>query len=222
MGLSKQAKVEEWKCIPLTFEDQRMTWLQEKLHVVKGREYGSNSIAESPVSHRTENQWLRSSVPLFSSHSDTQLVPQGQPLTHDQNAPNNQDIALSRYQPTMYGDESLQVYPNHSLSTTESVRRLPGMNTWAKKSAEQRVTEGVQVFTGEIDSRVHDSYDMVANSHGLENQQSPELHTAIDRIPMGEEVSSPPQGRRSSVSSGFARHSMEARRVSSKQWQRYF
>ena len=223
MGLSKQAKVEEWKSIPLTSEDERKTWLQEKLHVVNGREYGNGSIRESPVSHQTENQWLGSSLPLFSNHNDTQLAPQGQPLTYDQNVPNNQDITLSRYQQTMHGDESLQVYPNHSSSTIEIPKQLPEMNTWANKSAEQRVTEGVQVFTGGIDGGVHDSYDVVANSHGLEDrQQSTELHTAIERVPMSEEVSSSPQGRRSSIPSGFSRHSMEARKVSSKQWQRYF
>lgn len=221
MGLSKQAKVEEWKCIPLTFEDQRKTWLQEKLHVVNGR--SNDSIGESLISHQTENQRLGSSLPLFSPYNDTQPTLQGQPLTHNQNVPNNQDIALSRYQPTMHGDKSLQVYPNHSSSTIETPKRLPGMNTWANKSEEQLVTKGVQVFTREIESRVHDSYDVAANSDGLEDrQQLPELHTAIERAPMGEEVSLSPQGRQGSISSGFSRRSTEASRVSLKQWQRYF
>ncbi|KFY99494.1 hypothetical protein V498_00723 [Pseudogymnoascus sp. VKM F-4517 (FW-2822)] len=216
MGLSKQAKVEEWKCIPLTFEDQRKTWLQEKLHVVNGREFGNDPIGKSPLSHRTENQWLGSSHPLFANHNDMQVAPQGQHLTHEQNVPNNQNIAESRYQPAMHGDESLPVYPNYSSATIETPDRLPGMNTWANKSTQQ-------CMAAEIGNRVHDSYEVAANSQGLDDQrQSPELHTAIERVPMGVEVSSSLQGRQNSISSGFSRHSLEARRVSSKQWQRYF
>lgn len=216
MGLSKQAKVEEWKCIPLMFEDQRKTWLQEKLHVMNGREFGNDPIGESPVSHRTENQWLGSSLPLFANHNDRQVTPQGQHLTHDQNVPNNQDIAVSGYQPATHGNESLPLYPNYSSASIETPERLPGMSTWANKSTQQRMA-------AEIDNRVHDSYDVVANSQGLDDQdQFPELHTAIERVPMGAEISPSPQGRQSSPSSGFARHSLEARRVSSKQWQRYF
>lgn len=223
MALSKQAKVEEWKRIPLTFEDQRKTWFQEKLHVINGREYRNDSIRESPVSHQTENQWLEPPLPLLANHNDTQLVPREQLLIHNQNARDYQDIALSRYQPTMHGDESLQARPNYSSATTETPERLPGMNTWANKPAQQRMTEGAQVLTREVDSRAHDSYDAVANLQCLDDQQlSPELHTAVERASMGVEVSSSPQGQRSSISSGFARHSLEARRVSSKQWQRYF
>lgn len=225
MTLSKQAKVEEWKCIPLTFEDQRKTWFQEKLHVINGREYRNDSIGESPVSHQTENQWLGPPLPLVANNNDTQLVPRERPLIHNQNARDNQDIALSRYQPAMHGhgDESLQVRLNYSSATIEMSERLPGTNAWTNRSAQQRMTEGAQVSTGEVDSRAHGSYDAVANSQCLDDRQRPpDLHTAIERVPMGVEVPSSPQGQRSPISSGFARHSLEARRVSLKQWQRYF
>ncbi|KFY82161.1 hypothetical protein V500_10768 [Pseudogymnoascus sp. VKM F-4518 (FW-2643)] len=222
MALSKQAKVEEWKFIPLTFEDQRKTWFREKLRVINGREYRNDSIGESPVSHQTENQWLGPPLPLLANHNYTQLVPRGQPFIHNQNARDNQDIALSRYQLAMHVDESLEARHNYSSATIETPER-PGMNTWANKSAQQRMTEEPQVLTGEVDSRAHDSYGAVANPQCLDDRQrSPEPHTGIERVPMGVEVSSSPQGQRNSISSGFARHSLEARRVSSKQWQRYF
>ncbi|KFX85803.1 hypothetical protein V490_09399 [Pseudogymnoascus sp. VKM F-3557] len=223
MSLSKQAKVEEWKCIPLTSEDQRKTWWQEKLHVINGREYRNGPIGESPVSHGTENQWLGSPLPLPANHNDTQLASPGQPPIHNHNEGDNHDISLSRYQPAIHDDENQHVRPSYSSAAIEVPERLPGMDTWANKSAQQRTTEGIQVFTGEVDSRAQDSYDAVTNPHCLDGrQQSSELHTAINLVPIGVEVSSSPQGQRSSFSGGFTRHSLEARRVSSKQWQRYF
>jgi hypothetical protein len=220
-ALSKQAKVEEWKRLPLTFEDQQKAWLQEKLHVA--RDYLNDSIAESPASQGTEHQWPGSPLPLLAERNDAHLVPRRQSIIRSQNAQDNQEMIQADYQPVMDDNESLLVNRDYTSATLGTPERLPIMNTWVNKSAQQRTGEGARVITGEGDGRVYDSYVGVANLQFLDDRQhSPGLQTATEQGPMGLEAPSLPQGQQSSISSGLGRHFLEARRVSSKQWQRYF
>ncbi|OBT77058.1 hypothetical protein VF21_02877 [Pseudogymnoascus sp. 05NY08] len=222
-ALSKQAKVEEWKRLPLMFEDQQKAWLQEKLHVARRTDYQNDPISESPESHETGHPWPGSPPPLFARHNEEQLVPRRQFLVHSENAQDNQELIQADYQPVIQGNESLQVNPNYTSATVETPERPPVINTWANRSAQQPTGEKAQITAREGDGRAYDSYLGEANLQFLDDQRhSPRLQTATEQVPVRLNVPSSSHGRQSSISSVPGRHSLEARKVSSKQWQRYF
>ncbi|KFY76646.1 hypothetical protein V499_03777 [Pseudogymnoascus sp. VKM F-103] len=217
-ALSKQAKVEEWKRLPLTFEDQQKAWLQEKLHVASRTDYRNDSISESPGSQETEHPWPGSPPTLFARHNEEQLDPRRQSLAHSENAQGNQEVIQADYQPVMHDNESLQVGPNYTSPTLETPQRTPVVNAWTNRSSQQRTGEA-----REGDGRVYDSYLGEANLQFLDDQRhSPRSQTITEQVPMGLNVPSSLHDRQISVSSGLGRHSLEARKVSSKEWQRYF
>jgi hypothetical protein len=222
-ALSKQAKVEEWRRLPLMFEDQQKAWLQEKIHVASRTDYRNDSISESPGSQQTEHPWPGSPPPRFARHNEEQLVPQRQSLIHSENAQDNQELIQADYQPVIHDNESLQVNPNYTSATVETPERPTVVNTWANRSAQQPTGEEARITAREGAGRVYDSYLGEANLLFLDDQRrSPRLQTATEQVPMVLNVPSSSHGRQSSVSSGLSRHSLEARKVSSKQWQRYF
>lgn len=215
--------MKEWRRLPLTSEDQQKAWLQEKLHVASRRDYQNDSIGESPESQGTEHPWPDSPVPPFAQHNEALLLPQRQSLVHSQNAQDNQGLIQAEYLPAIHGNESLQVSRNYTSATLETPERLPAVTTWANNSTQQRPGEEAQITSRERDGRVYDSYIGEANPQFFDDRQhSPRLQTATDQAPMGLVVPSPSHGQQSSMSSGSDHHYLEARKVSSKQWQRYF
>ncbi|KFY31345.1 hypothetical protein V493_01185 [Pseudogymnoascus sp. VKM F-4281 (FW-2241)] len=151
-SLSKQAKVKEWRRLPLTSEDQQKAWLQEKLHVASRRDYQNDSIGESPESQGTEHPWPDS--PPFAQHNEALLLPQRQSLVHSQNAQDNQGLIQAEYLPAIHGNESLQVSRNYTSATLETPERLPAVTTWANNSTQQRPGEEAQITSRERDGRV--------------------------------------------------------------------
>ncbi|OBT86142.1 hypothetical protein VE02_05743 [Pseudogymnoascus sp. 03VT05] len=222
-SLSKQAKVEEWKRLPLMFEDQQKAWLQEKLHVASRKDYQNDSISESPGSQEIEHPWPGSPPSLIARHNEGHLVPLRQSLLHSENAQDSQEQVQADYQPVIHGNESLQVGRNYASATLETPERLPAVNTWANRLIQQLASEEARITAREGDGRVYDSYLGGANLQFLDDQRhSPRLQTATEQVPAGLNVLSSSHGRQSSISSVPGRHSLEARKVSSKQWQRYF
>lgn len=222
-ALSKQAKVKEWKRLPLMFEDQQKAWLQEKLHVASRTDYRNDSISGSPGSQETEHPWPGSPPLLFARRNEEQLAPRRQSLIHSENAQENQELIQADYQLVIQDNESLQVNPNYTSATVETPKRPPIVNTWANRPAQQPRSEEARITAREGDGRVYDSYLGEANLQFLDDQRhSPGLQTATEQVPMGLNAPSSSHGRQSSISSGLSRHSLEARKVSSKQWQRYF
>lgn len=215
---SKEAKVEEWKRLPLKAWTQRQAWLEEKSRMTMRGGIRRESVAESPVLQEADRQWMGSPPLGPSGENTTQQVPKEISPIYGQNSHDAEEITRDEYGTTMNEERVLE----NGQDSQPEPRILLDDNHWWNRSSPPQVADKTKSLPGK-EVGTYDSNVLVNNSNLLVDQHLPTTQAASGQDLMSAAiVPTTSQHQRNSISGGMNGHPRDARQISSTEWKTYF
>jgi hypothetical protein len=218
---SRDAKIEEWKRLPLVSAAQRQAWLQEKAYVIEKRSGPANPVIEAVTSQETNQQWT--GVPIL------QLVGRGaapqslnHPISNLEVAHDTEEINRNEDR-EMINAEGSQQSDHLSHKQIEPSGRPLSKETWWNHPEPRQMSTGSNV----VAEKAYRMDNLENTSYLLPGQHSPVVRAENEqggRSAGGEDAPSNAKNRFNSITGNVIENSRKVvgGRFSSKEWQKYF
>lgn len=217
---SRDAKIEEWKRLPLVSAAQRQAWLQEKAYAVERRSGPVNPVMEAVTSQETDQQWT--GLPILQPVGRGALQPLDHPIINLEVAHDTEEINRNKDR-EMINAEGSQQSDHLSHKQIEPSERPLSEETWWNHPEPRQMSTGSNIVAG----KAYRMDNLENTSYLLPGPHLPVVRPENEQGGMsagGEDAPSNARNRFNSITGSVIENSREVvgGRFSSKEWQKYF